>query len=133
MEDVLLAFLHDRPRQLVATVAIEAAAQAFLVLELLAFLHALNLAVPLSHTFMIEGSTKVIGLAFVFVPLQVGVAEGAYALIFDAIGLPPAAGLTLAFARRIRTIAVASVGLPVLARLMRDRRTAERSGSSSRV
>jgi hypothetical protein len=121
MEDALLAFLHDRPRQLVATVAFEAAAQAFLVLELFVFLHALNLAAPLSDTFMIEGSIKFIGFAFAFVPLQVGVAEGAYTVIFDAMGLPPAAGFTLAFARRIRTIAVASVGLPTLARLMRER------------
>jgi hypothetical protein len=122
MEDALLAFLHDRPRQLVATVGLEAAAQAFLVLELFAFLHALNLDVSLSETFMIEGSIKFIGLAFAFVPLQVGVAEGAYAALFEAIALPPAAGFTLAFARRIRTIAVASVGLPTLMRLMRDRR-----------
>jgi hypothetical protein len=121
MEDALLAFLHDRPQRLVATVALEAAAQAFLVLELFAFLHALNLAASLSDTFMIEGSIKFIGLAFAFVPMQVGVAEGAYSAIFDAIGLPPAAGFTLAFARRIRTIAVAGVGLPTLARLMRDR------------
>lgn len=76
MEDSLLAFLHDRPRQLVATLALEAAAQVFLVLELLVFLHALNLVAPLSDTFMIEGSMKFIGLAFAFVPLQVGVAEG---------------------------------------------------------
>jgi hypothetical protein len=122
MEDSLLALLHDRPRRLVATVAIEAAAQVFLVLELLAFLHALDLAVPVSHAFMIEGSMKFIGLAFAFVPLQVGVAEGTYALIFDAVGLPPTAGFTLAFARRVRTIAVASVGLPTLVRQMRDRR-----------
>jgi hypothetical protein len=121
MEDVLLAFLRDRPRRLVATIAIEAVAQAFLVLELLGFLHALNLAVPVSHALMIEGSTKVIGLAFVFIPLQLGVAEGAYAVIFAAMGLPPAAGFTLAFVRRVRTIVVASVGLPALARLMRDR------------
>jgi hypothetical protein len=121
MEDVLLAFLHDRPRRLVATIAIEAAAQVFLLLELFAFLYALNLAVPPRHAFVVEGSVKVIGLAFAFVPLQVGVAEGAYAAIFAAIGLPPAAGFTLAFARRIRTIAVASVGLPTLTRLMRER------------
>jgi hypothetical protein len=121
MEDVLLALLHDRPRRLVTTVAIEAAAQVFLVLELLALLQALDLAVPVSHAFMVEGSIKFIGLAFAFVPLQVGVAEGAYAVIFEAIGLPPAAGFTLAFARRIRTIVVASIGLPTLTRLMHDR------------
>jgi hypothetical protein len=122
MEDGLLALLHDRPKRFVSTVAIEAGTQVFLVLELLALLHALNLAVPMSHAFMIEGSIKFIGLAFAFVPLQVGVAEGAYALIFDAVGLPPAAGFTLAFARRVRTVAAASVGLPTLVRQMRDRR-----------
>jgi hypothetical protein len=127
MEDVLLALLHDRPRRFVATVAFEAAAQVFLVLELLALLHALDLAVPVSDAFVIEGSTKFIGLAFAFVPLQVGVAEGAYALIFDAVGLPPAAGFTLAFVRRVRTIAVASVGLPTLVRLMRDRQSVDKS------
>jgi hypothetical protein len=121
MEDSLLSFLHDRPRRLVATLALETAAQAFLVLELYVFLHALNVVAPLADAFMIEGSIKFIGLAFVFVPLQVGVAEGSYAVIFEAIGLPAAAGFTVAFARRIRTIAVASVGLPTLARLMRDR------------
>jgi len=120
MEDVLLAFLRDRPRRLLTTIAIEAAAQVFLVLELFGFLHALNLVVPVSYAFMIEGSIKVVGLAFVFIPLQVGVAEGAYAVIFAAMGLPPAAGFTLAFARRIRTIALASVGLPALARLTRN-------------
>ena len=129
MEDVLLALLHDRPRRFVSTVAIEAAAQVFLVLELLAFLHALDLAVPVSQAFMIEGSIKFIGFAFAFVPLQVGVAEGAYALIFEAVGLPPAAGFTLAFARRIRTIAMASVGLPTLDRLMRDRRPIDKPRS----
>jgi hypothetical protein len=124
MEDVLLALLHDRPRRLAATVAIEIVAQALLVLELIGFLRALGVAAPLAQVFTIEGAIKVIGLAFLFIPLQVGVAEGAYAVIFGAMGLPPAAGFTLAFARRIRTLAVASVGLPVLARLMRDRRHA---------
>ena len=124
MEDVLLVLLHDRPRRLAATLAIEAVAQVFLVLELYVFLYALQRAVPAAHAFVIEGSIKVIGLAFAFVPLQVGVAEGAYAVIFGAMGLPPAVGFTLGFARRIRTLAVASIGLPVLARLMRDRRHA---------
>ena len=121
MEDGLLALFHDRPKRLLATLAIEATAQAILVLELLVFFRALDLAVPLSHALMVEGSIKVIGLVFLFIPLQVGVAEGAYAVIFDALGLPPAAGFTLAFARRVRTLAVASIGLPALARLMRDR------------
>jgi hypothetical protein len=101
MEDVLLGLLHDRPRRLVAVIGIEAGAQALLVLELFWLLQALDLAAPQSYAFVIEGSTKIIGVLFLFIPLQVGVAEGAYALILDAMGPPAAAG---AFAcRRIRT------------------------------
>ena len=123
MEDGLLALLHDRPKRLVTTLALEAAAQAFLVLELRWFLYALDLAAPLSYAFTIEGSTKIIGLVFLFIPLQVGVAEGTYAVIFAAMGLPPAAGFTLAFIRRIRTLAVAGIGLPALAALTRGRQS----------
>lgn len=121
MEDVLLALLHDRPRRLATVMTIEAGAQALLVLELFWLLQALDLAAPQSSAFVIESSTKIIGVIFLFIPLQVGVAEGAYALICDAMGLPAAAGFALAFLRRIRTLAVAGIGLAVLTLLTRDR------------
>jgi hypothetical protein len=122
MEDLLLVVLRDRPARAVTVAAIEAAAQALLVLELLWLLQALDVAAPRSYPFVIEASTKVIGTAFLFIPLQMGVSEGAYALIFNAMELPAAAGFALAFLRRGRSLVVASVGLATLARLTRDRR-----------
>jgi hypothetical protein len=43
-----------------------------------------------------------------------GAAEGTYALIFQAVGLPALAGFSLALARRLRTLLVAGVGLVFL-------------------
>jgi hypothetical protein len=74
-----------------------------------------------SPAFIIEAAVKVIGIAFLFIPMQLGVSEGAYALVFDAMDLSAAAGVALAFLRRARTLAVAGVGLATLAVLTRRR------------
>jgi hypothetical protein len=85
-------------------------------------MRALDITTPDSFPFVIEASIKVIGIAFLFIPLQLGVSEGAYALIFDVMGLSAAAGFALAFLRRARTLAIAGVGLTTLALLTRHRR-----------
>lgn len=124
MEDLLLVILRDCPARFVTIAVLEAAAQALLVLELFWLLHALDMMAPGSYPFVIEASVKVIGIAFLFIPLQLGVSEGAYAVIFDVMGLPAAAGFALAFLRRARSLAVAGVGLTTLAFLTRARRIA---------
>lgn len=121
MEDLLLVILRDSPKRFVTIVLIECAAQALLVFELFWLLRALDLAVPASYPLVIESSAKAIGVAFLFVPLQLGVSEGAYAVIFDVMGLSAAAGFALAFVRRARALAVAGVGLATLAVLTRHR------------
>jgi hypothetical protein len=135
LEDLLLAILHDRPARLALVILIEAAAQAFLILELVVVLHSFRLAVPLLEAFTIEASTKFSGAAFAFIPLQMGAAEGTYAVMFRALGLPTAAGFALAFVRRLRTLLIACAGLTVLTVLpvhaeaqARDARREQRGG-----
>ena len=122
MEDLLLGVLHDRPGRLLAISAIEVAAQMVLVLELYWLLRALDVAASPLFAFLIESSVKVIGLAFSFIPLQVGVSEGTYALVFEMTGLPAAAGFALAFLRRVRSLVAASLGLGALTLLTRSSR-----------
>ncbi len=121
MEDLLLIVLRDSPGRFMTIALIEAGAQLLLVLELLLLMRAMDIITPISSVFMIEASLKVIGIAFLFIPMQVGVSEGAYALLFDVVGLPAAAGFALAFLRRARTLLVAAVGLTTLAILTRHR------------
>lgn len=121
MEDLLLIVLRDSPRRFGTIVLIECAAQALLVFELFWLLRAMDLMVPASYPLVIESSAKAIGIAFLFVPLQLGVSEGAYAVIFSVMGLSAAAGFALAFIRRARVLAIAGVGLATLAVLTRRR------------
>ena len=60
---------------------------------------------------MIEGSAKLVAFVFFFVPAQLGATEGSNALIFPIIGLPIAAGVTLALVRRVRSLCIAAIGI----------------------
>jgi hypothetical protein len=121
MEDLLLIILRDSPTRFATIMLIEIAAQAFLVLELFSLMRALDLMTPVLYPLAIEASVKVIGIAFLFIPLQLGVSQGAYALVFDVMGLSAASGFALAFLRRVRTVTIAGIGLTTLAVLTRHR------------
>jgi len=119
MEDLLLGVLRDRPARAAAIIAFELAGQVALVLEIAWVLYALGLAVPAGYPLVIEAAAKFVSMAFFFVPLQVGASEGTFALIFGALGLPAAAGFSLAFFRRLRSLLIASAGLAAMNALTR--------------
>ena len=121
MEDLLLAVLHDSPARFASIVALEVAAQALLVFESLLILRALDVMASVWLAFVIDASVKVFEFAFVFIPLRLGVSEGAYAAVLGVMGLPATTGFALAFVRRARGLTVASVGLALLALLTRTR------------
>lgn len=114
MEDLLLIIFRDSPARFAKVVVLETAAQTLLVLELFLLLHALHVGASGWSAFVAEASLKFFEFAFLFVPLQLGVAEGSYALLFSVMGLPLAAGFALAFLRRARSLIIATVGLGTL-------------------
>ena len=117
MEDLILVVLRERPARLALILSCQVAANVFLMLEVLVALEAMGFDAPAHYPFLIEGSIKFVSVAFFFVPTQVGVSEGTYAILFDTLGLAAAAGVSLAVIRRLRTLAVAAVGFVALALL----------------
>ena len=113
-EDLLFVVLRDHPLRFLLILVVEFAAQGILILELFILLRATEIAFSVFHPFLIEAASKPIGLAFFFIPGQVGAAEGTYAFIFKTVGLPASAGFALALARRLRSILVAGVGLSMM-------------------
>jgi hypothetical protein len=73
----------------------------------------------MTSALVIESATKFITVVFFFVPLQMGASEGAYVVIFGALGLSGAVGFSVSFVRRFRSLLVASIGLAALDRLTR--------------
>lgn len=111
MEDILLTVFRERPRLFSGILALEALAQLLLILEMFWLLRAMGLDFPALYAVWIEGAGKFIGLAFFFVPTQIGAAEGVYVVILQSVGLPAAAGLALSLLRRLRSLLVAAAGL----------------------
>ena len=114
-ESVLVSVLHDDPRRLAAIVAVELAGHALLALEIAVALHALGLQATLPSAFIIEGAVKCVAAMFFFVPGQLGVSEGSYALLLQAMGLPAAAGVTIVLVRRARSLAIGALGFLLFA------------------
>jgi len=115
IERALVGFMHTRPARLAEVLTIEVGAHALLALEIWIVVRALGLHIAPVDPLVVEGGVKFIGVAFFFIPGQFGASEGVYALLFGAIGLPAAAGLTMALVRRIRALIVAGAALAMTA------------------
>ena len=111
VEDLLLEIMHNRPSRFARILFIESASHALHIVELYLIVVALQLGAGIGTAVLIEGAAKFIGLAFFFIPGQVGASEGAHTIIFEVLGLPAVAGFTIPFVRRIRSIVVAALGL----------------------
>jgi hypothetical protein len=116
VEARLVAILHDSPRRLASVLAVELAGHALLALEIFVILETLGLRAGVGAPFIIEGAIKSIAGLFFFVPGQLGVAEGFYAILLPVLGLPAAAGVTISLVRRARALAVGALGFLVSAR-----------------
>jgi hypothetical protein len=113
VEDVLMRTARETPRRLAAILSFEFAAQAFLGLELWFLLAGLRLPCSIGCATLMEGVMKFLNAGF-FVPGQIGVAEGSYAVVFSTFGLPAAAGVTISVARRLRNAVTALAGTMAL-------------------
>ena len=111
VEDLLLDVMHDRPARFARVLFFESSSHVLHILELFLILTALGLGADWGMAAIIEGAAKFIGLAFFFIPGQVGASEGAHTIIFNAVDLPAVAGFTVPFVRRIRSIVIAAFGL----------------------
>jgi len=111
VERVLIEFLHTRPTRVLVSVVLECVSHALLITDAWVVLRALGLRPGLADLLVVEGSAKLVAFVFFFVPAQLGATEGSNALIFPIIGLPVAAGVTLALVRRIRSVCIAGIGI----------------------
>lgn len=112
----LVSVLHDSPARLGAILGVELAGHALLALEIVVVLGALGFHAGAGTAVIIEGAIKSIAGLFFFVPSQIGVAEGIYAVLLPVLGLPAAAGVTISLVRRARALTVGALGLLIAAR-----------------
>ena len=84
---------------------IAAVAEVFVVLRLLIP------DIALSEAFLFETAGRFVTVAFKFVPYRLGIDEIGSGAVANALGMPPATGVTLALVRRLRIIVLNAFGL----------------------
>ncbi len=95
-----------------ATFHVAAVAEVWLVLRLLPGTGDATLV----DAFLLESAGRFVTIAFKFIPYRLGIDEAGSGAVAQAIGIGPAAGVTLALVRRLRILVLNAFGLVRLAR-----------------
>jgi len=121
MEDLLFHVLRDSPLKFISLLGLECAAHALLVGELYWIVKSAGVSFGMFEAFLIEAATKFLAVAFFFVPMQVGVAEKTYGILFGIFNLSLAIGVGAALVRRVRTVVASLTGFLILMHISKPR------------
>jgi len=111
LDEHLSAFHRERPGAFARSVAWHFAGQMVGLCQLIFIFAWLGTPVSFATCLAIEAFALVIDSALFFVPGRIGVQEGGRVVIFTALGLSAATGLTVALIVRLNQLAVAGLGL----------------------
>jgi phosphatidylglycerophosphate synthase len=114
VEETLLDFYHRTRKAFWASLLLNFAWHAAAIVEVYLIVWLMRTKLTLFGALAIEALTKLVNIAGTFNPGNIGTYEGGNILITKMFGLTAAAGLTLAFARRLRALFWASVGIVCL-------------------
>jgi phosphatidylglycerophosphate synthase len=111
VEKSLLDFYHHTPKAFWASLLLNFACHAAAIVEVFLIVWLMGTKLTLFGALAIEALTKLVNIAGTFNPGNIGTYEGGNMLITKMFGLTAAAGLTLAFARRLRALFWTGVGI----------------------
>jgi len=111
VEESLLDFYHRTPKAFWASLLLNLACHAAAIVEVYLIVRLMGTKLSLFGALAIEALTKLVNIAGTFNPGNIGTYEGGNMLITKMFGLTAAAGLTLAFARRLRALFWTGVGI----------------------
>jgi len=127
VEQIVFDFFLKSRRTFLWVLAIEIATNFTGIGEAYLILKVTTAHSSLFAAYLVESASRAVQLAFSFVPLGLGVQEGAAAATLQAIGYAASEGISLAVIRKIRSLFWAVIGLVVLARYSIVLPAAERS------
>jgi len=118
LETRIYSFYGRHRHKLLPLLALEATFHLAGVAEVYVTLSLIGVGVPVTllQALILESIGRIINIIFKFVPLRLGVDEGAAALVSQAIGLGSVVGITLAVVRKARILCWTAVGILLLAR-----------------
>ena len=134
LEENVYSFYEHRSGAFYLIVALNMLAHLINVVEVMLILWLMGLAASPLVGFVVEAVTKVINLAFFFVPVRAGVYESGHAMVINSLGMSAGVGVSLAVIRKIRAMTWAGYGLAALAAMtVSDRRASRASAAGLRL
>ena len=133
VEESLLDFYHRTPEAFWASLLLNLACHAAAIVEVYLIVSLMSIKLSLLGALAIEALTKLVNIAGTFNPGNIGTYEGGSILITKMFGLTAAAGLTLAFARRLRALFWTGVGFLCLIVLSNRTKREKRSGANEDI
>ena len=130
VEESLLDFYHSTPKAFWASLLLNFACHAAAIVEVYLIVWLMGTRLNLFGAVAIEALTKLVNIAGTFNPGNIGTYEGGNMLITKMFGLTAAAGLTLAFARRLRALFWTGVGILCLI-ILSNRTKREKSNETN--
>src|SRR4029077_18740363 len=130
VEESLLDFYHSTPKAFWGSLLLNLACHAAAIVEVYLIVWFMGTKLTLFGALAIEALTKLVNIAGTFNPGNIGTYEGGNMLITKMFGLTAAAGLTLAFARRLRALFWTGVGILCLI-ILANRAKREKSNETS--
>jgi hypothetical protein len=127
----VVGFYEANPRRLRQAFALELSFHALAVLEVFLTLRWLlgDLSPTLAQAVVFEALNRVMTVAFKFVPFRIGVDEALSGAIAPSLALNPAAGVSLAVVRKVRSVFWSLIGLAIVAAHPTTSSPAERTSS----
>lgn len=116
MESQIRSFRIRHPRTVADILGIHLLVQVVMFTEVWLVLSAVGAGVGILYLLAIEAASRMVKIMSVYLPGRVGADEAGGAGAFLLLGLNPAAGLTLAIARRIQALCWTALGLAWLSR-----------------
>ena len=115
------SFRDRQPEAAGRVLALDAIAQLVTLVEVAAVLWAVGLRCSALHVLAVEAAGRIVKVLGAWIPGRIGADEGGAVVSFALLGLPPAAGLLLVVARRVRDLLFCAVGIMWAARSSSDR------------
>ena len=114
VEDIINAYLAEDYRSMFFSTGLFVVGWALVIFEVFLIFYFLGLPTNLATLAAVENLSILLEIGLFFIPIKLGTQEGGRVLVFMALGLPPAAGLSFAIVRRIKEIIWAGIGLGFL-------------------
>ncbi len=113
-DDFIAAYLAADRRSLLASMSFYTLGWALGLVEVALIFYFLRLPLDPATLVMVETLSILLDIGLFFLPIKLGTQEGGRVLIFIALGLPPASGLSFAIVRRIKDLTWAGIGLGLM-------------------